>query len=202
MMKNAFIFCGLLILLGSCGSNSNTTKENAAEPVTSQKEKKSEVITGTPDAANNCASSKLEVHVKDANESGTNIRKSPSGEVLLTLVESDEDSKYSFNITESRDGWFKIENPISGMERDIEIPDGEGWIHSSVIAVNTRNYGGQDLNLLENYENGKVVGVIKEESYGLRIKELCGSWVKVDYNGTVGWIEADWLCGNPWTTCS
>ncbi len=47
-----------------------------------------------------------------------------------------------------------------------------------------------------------MVGVIKEEAYELRIKELCGDWAKVDYNGTIGWIKASWLCGNPLATCS
>jgi len=151
---------------------------------------------------NNCTASELIVYLKDTDDSGTNIRKSPDGEVILTLKEDKEEAQYMLLLTASKDGWFKVNNPIEGIEKELEIPNNEAWIHGSVIAVNTRNYGGEDLELLDNPENGKVVGVIEEESYGLRIKDLCGVWVKVNYEGTEGWIEANWLCGIPWTTCS
>jgi SH3-like domain-containing protein len=88
------------------------------------------------------------------------------------------------------------------MEEDVEIPNGEGWIHGSVIGVDTRNYGGQTLELLDSPINGNVVGEIKEQVYGLKLKDICGRWVQVDYKGIVGWIDSNWLCGNPLTTCS
>ena len=31
---------------------------------------------------------------------------------------------------------------------------------------------------------------------------MCGSdWVQVNYRGELGWIQSEWLCGNPVTTC-
>lgn len=210
-MKKSIIYCTLILLFSACGSNSTSSTENNKETIASEATPKSEVnkasepseeITKTSPAKNNCTTSELIVYIKDADDSGTNIRNSPKGEVILTLKEDKEEAQYMLRITESQDGWFKVKNPIEGIEKDIEIPNNEAWIHASVIAVNTRNYGGQDLDLLDQYENGKVVDVIKEEAYGLRVKELCGNWVKVDYKGTIGWIEASWLCGIPWTTCS
>ncbi len=44
---------------------------------------------------------------------------------------------------------LKVKSPINGMESDIEIPNGEGWIHGSVVSVDIRNYSGQHLNLLQ-----------------------------------------------------
>lgn len=71
-----------------------------------------------------------------------------------------------------------------------------------MISVSTRNYAGQDLQLLDKPKDGNVVKVLDHESYGLRLKDMCGEWVQVEYKGTVGWIEASWLCGNSLTSCS
>ena len=209
-MKKILIYCSLFILFGSCGNNSNTGKENK-ESTISQEENKikennetksSEAVVETPVEGNNCDASKVDVYLNDPDDSGTNIRSSPGGDVVLTLVKKDKEMEFFLILTQSKDGWFKVKNPIGTMEEDIKIPNSEAWIHGSVISVNTRNYGGQDLNLLDHPKDGKVVGVIKEESYGLRIKDLCGTWVQVEYKGTIGWIEDKWLCGNPVTTCS
>jgi len=192
-------------LIGSDTNSMQSSEQAISQDKTTLKDKKesglSEEIKKT-NVNDKCAVSELIVYLKDADDSGTNIRNSPGGEVVLTLKEDKEEAQYMLRLTASQDEWFKVKNPIEGMEEDIEIPNNEAWIHGSVIAVNTRNYGGEDLELLDNPENGKVVGVIKEESYGLRIKDLCGVWVKVIYEGTEGWIEASWLCGIPWTTCS
>lgn len=77
------------------------------------------------------------------------------------------------------------------------------WIHWSVIAVSTRNYGGEKLFLRkEPSENAAVTYTLTEETL-LRPIEIRDDWVKVktvDGRGT-GWIESDWLCGNSVTNC-
>lgn len=184
--------------------NEETAKEATAvsqEKNQSEDGEESQLPEEATIANDNCSKGELTVYVEDYDKTGTNIRNSPNGDVVLTLPDEEGEAEYMLRLTESKNGWFKVLSPVEGMESDVEIPNGEGWIHHSVIAVGTRNYGGKELELLDNHENGKVVGVIKEEVYGLRVKELCGSWVKVDYKGTIGWIEESWLCGIPWTTC-
>ena len=203
-MKKSLIYLCHIFLFGSCGSNSNSENEQNKKATISQEKKKnntSETAIITPVKEKGCDASDVDVYINDSDDSGINIRKSPNGEVVLKLTKT-EDDEFFLKLIERQDGWFKIKGPIGGMESDIEIPSNEGWIHGSVIAVNTRNYGNQDLELLDNPKNGNLVGVIKEESHGLRLKDLCGSWVQVEYNGTIGWIESSWLCGNPLTTCS
>ena len=178
----------------------------APKPETSvdDKNKKSSVpkeLASTP-ISNNCTPSTLEVYLNDIDESGTNIRQSPGGKVVMQLVKGDIDDEFFITLTQAQKGWFKIKSPIGGMEEDVEIPNGEGWIHGSVIGVDTRNYGGQTLELLDSPINGNVVGEITTEAYGLKLKDICGRWVQVDYKGTIGWIDSNWLCGNPLTTCS
>ena len=68
--------------------------------------------------------------------------------------------EFFLTIIQAKDGWFKLKSPIEGMEDNIEIPNGEAWIHGSVISVDTRNYGGQELELLDKADNGKTIGVM------------------------------------------
>ncbi|MTB52089.1 SH3 domain-containing protein [Lewinella sp. W8] len=209
-MKSAFFPFIIFSLLVSCGANQSENsssdevappqEEVQAVPVAEEPSPNQSVEASTP--KNNCGDSELLVYVKDADTSGTNVRKNPGGAVILTLKGEDEGGEYMMEITEVRDGWYKVKNPIGGIEEDVDIPGGIGWIHGSVIAVDSRNYGGQTLELRDAPEGREVVGLIKEEVGGIRIKDLCGAWVKVDYRGTVGWIESEWLCGIPWTNCS
>ena len=107
-------------------------------------------------------------------------------------------------IVEASNGWFRIEGGIEGPgnESDIALPGDKGWIHSSVITSDTRNYGGQRINILDEPNTGKTVGYITKETCGLRILDLCGAWVKINHKGTTGWVSNEWLCGNPWTSCN
>ena len=70
-----------------------------------------------------------------------------------------------------------------------------------MIGVSTRNYGGERINLYDRPEGNRVLGVIDKESYGLKLKDMCGAWVKVKYKHLNAWVEKRWLCGNPLTTC-
>ena len=149
-----------------------------------------------------CRSSEISVYLNDPDKSGTNIRRTPKGEIITKLIVDDLNLEYSILVTKAKNGWFKVKSPINGMESDIEIPNGEGWIHGSVVSVDIRNYSGQHLNLLEKPIDGKIVKVIKKELIELRVKDICGDWVKIEYDKTAGWIESKWLCGNPLTNCS
>ncbi len=217
-MYKTYIFCGLLILFTSCGSNSTeteeiiqeenitepveeNTRENVESPAEETTDAPVEEVAEEPAVVRNCGAAEFHAYLNDPDDSGTNIRKSPGGEVVLVLVTDDLNFEYFFTLTESQNGWFKVKSPIGGMENDFEIPGQQGWIHGSVISVDTRNYGGEKLELLDKPEDGKIVAVIEEES-GLTVKDMCGKWVLVEYNGITGWIESYWLCGNPLTTCS
>jgi hypothetical protein len=150
----------------------------------------------------NCSNSRLSVCWDDPDNSGTNIRKSPGGEIIYKIMPVNFPDGCCFDIIVANNGWFKISGPIHGIENDINLPGGQGWVHKSVISIGTRNYGDQPLKLYD-VPNGKnVVSVIRTTEYGLRINDICGSWVQIIYKGKMGWVQDVWLCGNPWTSCS
>ena len=213
-MRNLFFLTAIFFVLSACSDTSSTGNEKGNQEQTTQQDETADEATTEEEVATNDAPEKseasqettcdpieMEAYLDDPDESGTNIRSSPGGKVVMTLKKDDQNPEYMFTVTESSKGWFKIKGPIGGGDADIEVPGDEAWIHGSVIAVSTRNYGGQELSLLDQPEGGKTVGAIKAEAYGLKLKDLCGAWTQVDYQGTIGWIETEWLCGNPFTTC-
>jgi hypothetical protein len=140
------------------------------------------------------------------NDDVSNVRDRPKGKVVMSLS---ADEPYTFDLTTPRNGWWRIEsfwNPANADE-DTSLEGsstGEYWIHYSVIAVGTRNYGGEDVYLrAAPDEDANVVAVFNEEVI-LRPMDISGDWVKVKLDNTeiVGWIEVEWLCGNPLTNCS
>lgn len=149
-----------------------------------------------------CAKSELMVYLDDPDLTGTNIRTNPGADVITKLVMDDSNPGFMMTISEVENGWFKIEGTISGGGDEIQLPNQTGWIHNSVVSVGTRNYGNQEI-ILWNEPDGTIeTGVINEESYGLRILDLCGEWIKINHKGKVGWVKDEWLCGSPFTTCS
>ena len=123
----------------------------------------------------------------------TNVRSSPNGGIIMKL-ENKDTWGCQFDIVAHKNGWLKFNNMWSTDE--YTISDISAWIHISVVGVATR----KDVTVL-NEPNGKEkIGVIEQES-GAKIKDVCANWVKIEHNGIVGWVESEWLCGNPVTTC-
>ncbi len=137
----------------------------------------------------------LNVYLNDPDENATNIRKAPNGKIIQKLNGADD--YFTLTITETNNGWFKVVN-ITGMESDdIKIPGGTAWIHGSVLEVSTR----RTIKLLDAPDGeALLVGRVDQEKQ-VRIKDRYLDWVKIEYQGLSGWVESEWLCGNPVTTC-
>lgn len=136
----------------------------------------------------------------------TNIRNSPKGAVVITLS---SEEFYVFDLTTPRNGWWRVvsfwnaenydeDTSLEGSDTD------EYWIHSSVVAVDTRNYGGQTIFLRAAPDEDAAVVAQYDEEMRFRPVDIQDGWVKVklDYTDVEGWIEAEWLCSNPLTNCS
>ena len=209
-MKTPFIMTtAFTLLLVACGGGEETESTNSTDQtVETDVDTTSEAMPPEDEGEvyeyelSDCKGL-LDVYLNDPDESGTNVRNSPGGDVVTKLVKDEEDNlEFFIQIVEQEDGWFKVKQ-ISNMSDGIEIPGGEGWIHGSVLAVDTRNYGGETLYLLESPEEESAVNAtIEGETYGLQLINFCGDWAEVSFEGVQGWIQTEWLCGNPLSTCS
>lgn len=148
----------------------------------------------------------LSVYISDDTGSATNVRNAPNGKVIAKL---NPNSGIMMVVESPRNGWWKIEDGFySDPDKDFEEEYLKGsttgyWIHSSVLNVDTRNYGGQTLHLRKSPSSRAQSVYSFKEEISLRPLEIKGDWVKVKtYDGKhTGWIEAEWLCGNSVTNC-
>jgi len=205
MKKITFVLS--ISLLAACGGEK--AEPPATENAQINKEESSSISessvsnskTPYPQEEINCGPSRLSVILDDPDQSGTNIRNSPGGKVIAKINPSDFPDGCMLEIVEASNGWLRIQGTLQSPDNEINLPSNEGWIHSSVVSIGTRNYSGQRIKILDAPNSSKSVGSINIEASGLRIIDLCGNWVKISYKGIAGWVSSDWLCGIPWTNC-
>lgn len=146
-------------------------------------------------------SQSLEVFVSDSN-GDTNVRNAPKGTVVAKLS---QDGNWMFSVETPKNGWWRIQDgAYSGPDTDELHFKGSKtgyWIHSSVIGVSTRNYGGERLSLRQSPSDKAAVVYSFTDEVVLNPIDIKGDWVKVTNGKYTGWIEAEWLCGNAVTNC-
>jgi len=215
-MKNIklLIFVVCIFLLFSCKQKASTEEtvesiQVEQEEIVIQEEEDTTVIeTEQSDFQfdeKGYANISLTAYVQDPDKKNpTNIREKPGGEVLVPLEPGGD---YMVEIIGQNNGWFRINMiHVFDVNNAIDIPGQYGWMHSSVLAVRTSNYGGQKLNVYAAPDKtAEVVGVIKEE-IEVRFTKIYKEFVLIRFTDSKGkqvegWIEKKWLCGNPVTNC-
>lgn len=153
-----------------------------------------------------CASAQIGAYVLDDAGECTNIRNAPRGKVVKRLA---RECSYMMRVRNVRDGWWEIvpntlENAEDGRMVNLDNAEGPCYIHYSVIALDTRNYGGQRLCLRKSPGKDGAVTFSFREEISVRPVGVSGGWVKVQTTDRkhTGWIEYKWLCPNPLTNCS
>ncbi len=145
-----------------------------------------------------CDSGEIYAYLRDNDSNGTNLRNGPKGEIIYVL--KTQYGFVDFTLSESINNWFKITN-IYALDEEIEPIPNHCWIHGSLLGAHTRNYGGQTISIYENPDSTKVAFIINDV-VGVSLNAMCGNnWVQINHKGKLGWIQSEWLCGNPVTTC-
>jgi len=149
----------------------------------------------------NLANAQVDAWVND-NNPPTNIRSSANGAVVMSLPDT---CSYMIGLSSPKNGWWRVEW-IEAAENAVEIslkgsPNGQYWIHYSVLGCSTRNYGNARWCLRDKpSKTGRPTYWFIDEQV---VKPISckGEWVQVELNGHKGWIEMEMLCSNPLTTC-
>lgn len=133
----------------------------------------------------------------------TNVRNAPNGKIIDRIPTSEA---AMIGVEKPTDGWWKIvgDNYDTGDSQvKIKSSDTGCWIHYSVLALGTRNYGNQKLTLRKSPDEKSAVVYQFTDEILLRPMDIKGDWVKVKtIDGKyTGWIEEEWLCGNSLTNC-
>ena len=139
-------------------------------------------------------------------QTDVNVRATPGGTIVFKLDHNEPG--YTVELYEAWNGWFRISPEIETVDQDpIVLKSKQVWIHGSQLGAGTRNYGGQKLTFRTRPNaNSPIVFTINEEIC-VSYVDMVKGWIKVKYTpekskkSFVGWIETEWLCPNPVTTC-
>ena len=121
----------------------------------------------------------LRVFTFDKNGKFTNVRNAPNGKVVDRIPTSES---AMIGIEQPTNGWWKlVRNNYSTGDGDVKIKSSDTgcWIHYSVLAMDTRNYGGQKLALRKSPDAKSAVVYQFTEEIMLRPMDIKGDWVKV-----------------------
>lgn len=146
----------------------------------------------------------LGVFINDYDGPFTNIRNAPKGAIVDKIPTSDA---VALSVVRQVNGWWLIDgNEYWSAEKDDVTLHGSKsgyWIHSSVLGMGTRNYGGQKLTLRKDPSSKAAVTYSFTKELTLVSLDIKGEWVKVKTTDSkhTGWIKKEWLCGNPVTNC-
>lgn len=144
-------------------------------------------------------------YIWDSDGPYTNIRNAPKGKVIDKISTS---LNVLLVLKDYQNGWWRIDGAPENAAEGVDIalaPSKTGhWIHYSVVAFATRNYGGQSISLYSspNLRATKVYTFSEEKMlHPIGVK---GDWIKVttEDGKHTGWIEQTWICANPLTNCS
>jgi len=145
----------------------------------------------------------LGVYILDYDGDFTNIRNAPKGKIVFKLPARDG---VMIDVDKVVNGWWHICSEYAGAGDENYKLTGSTtgyWIHSSVVATGTRNYGGQKLILRKEPSDKSAAVYSFTDERNLRVLDIKGDWVKVrTLDGKyTGWIDSEWLCGNSLTNC-
>ena len=135
---------------------------------------------------------------------------------------------YKFAISESKDGWLKIENVIvlpacENNELNMDIGKYKNkWIKAKDMIINIGVFGDPKIGCLNdkidkgfakigyrfyskpNLES-EIAFCVKEGYTESELIAINGTWakLKIEYGGKsyIGWIQKKYQCAYPWTTC-
>jgi hypothetical protein len=176
-MKHAWIASSLLLGVSPLA--------NAAPPVP------------TPAPATACS---ITVDVTDEDPKGVNVRTTPGGKIIATLVDSAD--WIELHVTAQTGDWYEIDraNQIDNenMGNDIVLWHGKGYVHKSVVGLSglqqgTTIYTDHDLKSRALVTNAD----------GDQKTDLLGCWkdfYKIHIKQGTGWTKE--VCTNQNTTCS
>lgn len=145
----------------------------------------------------------LGVFTYDNSGKFTNVRNAPKGKVVDKIP---TEVCAMIGVEKPTNGWWKIIGDTYDTGDDEGTLKGSTtgyWIHYSVLAMGTRNYGGQTLYIRQSPSASAPVVYKFKKEIQLRPMDIKGEWVKVQTTDGkyTGWIEAEWLCGNSLTNC-
>jgi hypothetical protein len=137
--------------------------------------------------------------VIDPDPAGTNVRKSPGGDVAATLRAPREgDDSIEVHVVAQAGDWFAIDRADLVGDARKTIFRGKGYMHHSVLGAGGL-INGEPIRSAPDADSPRILAS-EEGDQQVHLLACSGAFMKVRVNGGVGWTKA--LCLNQRTTCA
>ena len=139
------------------------------------------------------------VSVIDQDPQGTNVRKTPGGDVAATLrTPRDEDDWIEVHVVGQAGDWFAIDRADLVGDASKTIWRGKGYMYRSVLGADGL-VNGEPIRAAPDATSPRIL--TSEEGDQQAFFLACsGDFMKIRVKGGVGWTKA--LCLNQRTTCA
>jgi hypothetical protein len=138
-----------------------------------------------------------------------------NGKVIAELEPLKESNCwYKFSISESKNGWLKIENITivpscreNELNKNIELYKGK-WILAKKMKINISDLDVEPKNGVKFFKKPDLSSDLAYQSgefLETELIEINGLWAKVSFvingNKIIGWLQRKDQCAYPWTSC-
>ncbi len=143
------------------------------------------------------------------------VYEKPNGKIITELSPLTESHCwYKFAISDSKNGWLKIENLIvapgcreNKLNENIKLYK-DKWILANKMKINISDLDVKPENGVKFYKNANSKSDLVHRAgkfIETKLIEINGLWAKVsflvDENRIIGWLERKDQCAYPWTSC-
>jgi len=137
--------------------------------------------------------------VIDPDSGGTNVRKTPGGDVAATLRTPREgDDWIEIHIVGQAGDWFAVDRADLVGDGTKTIWRGKGYMHHSVLGADGL-INGEPIRAAPDVHSAQILASEEADQQALLLA-CTGGFMKIRVKGGVGWTRS--LCLNQRTTCS
>ena len=154
---------------------------------------------GAPLVAADTQACNVTASVIDQDPQGTNVRKTPGGDVSATLrTTRDGDDWIEVHVVGQAGDWFLIDRADRVGDDRKTIFQGKGYMHRTVLGADGL-VNGEPIRADHDVRSQQILAS-EDSDQQAHLLACWGDFMKVRVKGGVGWTKA--LCRNQRTTCS
>lgn len=139
----------------------------------------------------------ISAYVIDRDTAGLNVRAGPSAQSRVLRTISNQGAAV-VEIRSHSGSWFRVSRIVDAEDETV-LFTGDGWVHSSLIAIDVAN-GDPRLYAAPARRSRALARLVADQTH-VTLIGCSGDWVRVRAGRREGWLSRAGWCSSPLTTC-
>jgi SH3-like domain-containing protein len=98
-----------------------------------------------------------------------------------------------------RGGWFRVDGIVSD-ESDATLFAGDGWVPASALGTDISGSGDRNL-YKEPRPDSAILATPLPDGGGAALLDCAGTWARIRFHDSTGWLAPSGQCSSALTTC-